>query len=145
MNSYGYCFCSQECTHGLAFNVRDTDEKEVRAYLKKRETGYATKDVLFHPSDNHNMPPFKVSLYIATESNPGYLGHAAVPSIAKQIVNSAGSSGCNVEYLMELARSMREIAPSHKDEHLFKLEDEVVKLSTASGTTCSCNICRKYC
>ena len=129
----------------MAFNIRDTEEKEVRAYLKERETGYATKDVLFYPSYNHNMPPFKVSLYIATESNPDYLGHAPVPSIAKQIVNSAGFSGCNVEYLMELARSMREIAPSHNDEHLFKLEDEVVKMLTANGTTCNCDFCRKYC
>ena len=137
---------SQECTHGLAFKVRNADVPEVMAYLNKREKdsgGYTTKQVLFHPSDNCNISPFEVLLYIATEDNPEYLGPAPASSIAEQIVNSAGPSGCNVEYLMELARSMKEIAPVYYDEHLFTLEAEVVRLLTVNGTTCS--NCRKYC
>ena len=116
------------------------------AYLNKREKdsgGYTTKQTLFFPSDDHNMSPFKVLLYIATENNPEYLGPASASSIARQIVNSTGPSGCNVEYLMELARSMKEIAPIYYDEHLFTLEAEVVKLLTVNGT--KCNTCRKYC
>ena len=134
---------SQECTHGLAFKVRNADVPEVMAYLNKREKGYTTKQVLFHPSDNCNISPFEVLLYIATEDNPEYLGPAPVSSIAEQIVGSGGSSGCNVEYLMELARSMKEIVPLYYDEHLFTLEAEVVRLLTVNGTTCS--NCRKYC
>ena len=88
------------------------------------------------------MSPFEVLLYIATESNPEYLGPAPASSIARQIVNSAGPSGCNVEYLMELARSMKEIAPIYYDEHLFTLEAEVVRLLAVNGTDCSS--CRKY-
>ena len=139
-------FSSQECTHGLAFKVQDTDVPEVMAYLNKREMvtgGYTTKHVLFYPSDDLYMPPFEVLLYIATENNPEYLGPAPASSIARQIVNSAGPSGCNVEYLMELARSMKEIAPIHYDEHLFTLEAEVVKLLAVHRT--KCNSCRKYC
>ena len=141
MNSYGYRFCSQECTYGLAFNIRQSDVQKVMDDLNEREKGYITKHVLFYPTDNHKMPPFEVLCYIATESNPEYLGPAPVPSIARQIVNAAGSSGCNVEYLMKLARSMKEIAPSHKDEHLFKLEDEVIKLLPVNGTKCDCFFC----
>ena len=130
----------------MAFKVRNRDVPEVMAYLNKREKisgGYTTKQILFYPSDDHNMPPFEVLLYIATENNPEYLGPAPASSIARQIVSSAGPSGCNVEYLMELARSMKEIAPIYYDEHLFTLEAEVVKLLTVNGT--KCNTCRKYC
>ena len=115
---------------------------EVVMSLNHRERqGYTTKQTLFYPSDDH-MSPFEVLLYIATENNPEYLGPAPASSIARQIVSSAGPSGCNVEYLMELARSMKQIAPIYYDEHLFTLEAEVVKLLTVNGT--KCNTCRKY-
>ena len=127
----------------MAYKVSTSDVPEVMMYLNHREKGgYTTKHVLFYPLDNHNMSPFEVLLYIATESNPEYLGPAPASSIARQIVNSAGPSGCNVEYLMELARSMKEIAPIYYDEHLFTLEAEVVRLLAVNGTNCSC--CRKY-
>ena len=127
----------------MAYKVSTSDVPEVMKYLDHREKGgYTTKQVLFHPSDNCNVSPFEVLLYIATENNPEYLGPAPASSIAEQIVNSAGPSGCNVEYLMELARSMKEIAPVYYDEHLFTLEAEVVRLLTVNGTTCS--NCRKY-
>ena len=141
------CCCSdayhQEATYGVAYEVNTSDVPEVTMYLNHREKGgYTTKHVLFYPSDDLYMPPFEVLLYIATENNPEYLGPAPVSSIARQIVNSAGPSGCNVEYLMELARSMKEIAPIHYDEHLFTLEAEVIKLLTAHAA--NCNSCRKY-
>ena len=127
----------------MAYKVNTSDVPEVMMYLNHREKGgYTTKHVQFYPSDDHNMSPFEVLLYIATESNPEYLGPAPASSIARQIFNSAGPSGCNVEYLMELAKSMKEIAPIYYDEHLFTLEAEVVRLLTVNGTNCSC--CRKY-
>ena len=128
----------------MAYKVNTSDVPEVMMYLNHREKGgYTTKYVQFYPSDNHNMSPFEVLLYIATESNSEYLGPAPASSIAKQIVNSAGPSGCNVEYLMELAKSMKEIAPMYYDEHLFTLEAEVVRLLTVNGT--NCNFCKRYC
>ena len=127
----------------MAYKVNALDVSEVMMYLNNREKGgYTTKQTLFYPSDDQNMPPFEVLLYIATENNPEYLGPAPASSIARQIVSSAGPSGCNVEYLMELARSMKEIAPIYYDEHLFTLEAEVVKLLTVNGT--KCNTCRRY-
>ena len=128
----------------MAFKVKSSDATEVLAYLNNREVvsgGYTTKRVSFYPSDTDS--PFEVLLYIATENNPEYLGPAPSSSIAWQILNSAGPSGCNVEYLMELARTMKEIAPVVYDEHLFTLEAEVIKLLSSNGTDCI--ICMKYC
>ena len=125
--------------------MKSSDVTEVLTYLNNREVvsgGYTTKRVSFFPSDTCDSP-FEVLLYIATENNPEYLGPAPPLSIAQQILNSAGPSGCNVEYLMELARTMKEIAPVVRDEHLFTLEAEVTKLLTTNGTDCI--ICMKYC
>ena len=138
-------FFLQETTYGVAFKVKSCDATEVLAYLNNREValgGYTTERVLFYPSDTCDSP-FEVLLYIATENNPEYLGPASPLSIAQQIFGSAGPSGCNVEYLMELAKTMKEIAPVIHDEHLFTLEAEVTKLLTANGTDCI--ICMKYC
>ena len=127
----------------MAYKVNHEDVPEVMAYLSHREKqGYTTKTTLFYPSDTSDSP-FEVLLYIATENNPEYLGPASPSSIAQQILSSAGPSGCNVEYLMELARTMKEIAPVIHDEHLFTLEAEVVKLLTANGIKCA-NCARKY-
>ena len=71
---------------------------------------------------------------------------------AKQVVNSRGPSGCNTEYMLNLATSMREIAPLVPDEHLYSLESKVremiwAKLRTRSDRvttlpdSCMCNCC----
>ena len=112
------------------------------AYLDHRERGgYTTHEVLFHPKHHHHhhqqqqqqqqqLDPklkatFTVLAYIATEVNPNYLGPAPVENLAKQVVNSRGPSGCNAEYILNLAQAMRQIAPEVKDDHLFSLEGEV--------------------
>ena len=122
------------------------------AYLDHREKGgYTTHEVTFHPQTK-GVSSFTVLVYIGTELNPNYLGPAPLDAIAKQVVNSRGPSGCNTEYMLNLATSMREIAPLVSDEHLYSLESKVremiwTKLRTRSGrvTTlpehCLCNCC----
>ena len=111
------------------------------AYLDHRERGgYTTHEVLFHPkhdllggSDHGNqqqqcvpkVSTFTVLAYIATKLNPNYLGPAPIQDLAKQVVDSRGPSGCNTEYMLNLALAMRQIAPGVKDEHLFSLEGKV--------------------
>lgn len=62
-------------------------------------------------------------MYIATEKNEHWLGHEqCVHQIANQIVESQGPSGHNVEYLLRLAKFMRDEIPGVEDDHLFTLE-----------------------
>ena len=134
------------------------------AYLDHRERGgYTTHKVLFHPKPKHDKQmTFSVLAYIATELNPNYLGPAPIEDVAKQVVGSRGPSGCNTEYLLNLAQAMREIAPGVNDEHLFGLEGKVreqlevklkvtingrggtaIKLDPPVEDKCTCNFC--YC
>ena len=97
-------------------------DRSVLHYLDYREKcGYTTHQVRFHPC-NEDTAPFTVLAYIATESNIEYLGPAPLDVIAKQVAQSKGASGCNVEYVLSLARIMRETVPHVEDKHLFGLE-----------------------
>ncbi len=118
----------QECTWGIAYKVHPEDVPEVMAYLDHREKGgYTTHEVRFHPTHN-TLATFSTLVYIGTEANSEYLGPAPLDAIARQVVSSKGPSGCNVEYVLELATSMKQIAPKVNDEHLFKLESKVREL-----------------
>ena len=130
---------SQEVTWGIAYRVSSNAVPEVIAYLDHREKcGYSTHSVTFHPSDNQTIP-FPVLVYIATERNSEFLGPAPLDTLARHVAGSRGPSGCNTEYVLNLARAMREIAPHTKDEHLFSLEDKLRELlaSTDNHSTCS--------
>lgn len=108
-------------THGCAFQLID---EEALAYLEKRECklgGYKTVVTLFEPKDP-GRPPFPVLLYIATPSNPHWLGDAPADEIAEQVVTSRGWAGHNSEYVLKLACWIREFMPEDKDEHLFNVE-----------------------
>ena len=96
------------------------------AYLNHREKGgYTLHSVNFYPKDE-NVITFSVYVYIATESNEEFLGDAPMVDIAKQIAWSRGPSGDNSEYLLQLAKAVREIGVN--DDHLFELEKRVSEL-----------------
>ena len=44
--------------------------------------------------------------------NPCFLGDASVTRIAQQIVASAGPSGPNTEYVLELQRALQTVIPA---------------------------------
>lgn len=101
------------------------DCTDVFNYLNHREkNGYTLTELPFHPIDS-TTPPFSVNVYIATESNEHFLGPAPIDTIAEQVVRSRGPSGCNTEYVLELASAIRKLAPLVKDTHLFSLEKRV--------------------
>ena len=113
----------------MAYLVDPNDIHEVMAYLNHREKGgYMTIQLLFHPKEDLQKEPFHTLLYIGTEANPMYLGPAPIEDIARQVIRSRGPSGCNVEYVLNLAQALREIAPSVQDDHLFALESQINKL-----------------
>lgn len=119
----------EEEVWGVAYEIGVEDRENVRAHLDFREKGgYTSHKVTFHPQ-NSDEQSFDLVIYIATESNHNYLGPAPIPDIARQIVVSVGPSGKNIEYLLNLAESIRQISPYVHDSHLFELEQEVKSLS----------------
>ena len=74
------------------------------------------------------MSSMTVLVYIGTAASPSYLGPASEDSIARQVICSRGCNGPNTDYVLNLASSMREIAPEVNDEHLFLLEKKIKKL-----------------
>jgi len=66
-------------------------------------------------------------IYIAAEGNPAWLGSAGTPEIAQHIHAAHGPSGSNRDYLLELAKALRDINAS--DAHIFELEKAVRALS----------------
>ncbi|MEM9074216.1 MAG: gamma-glutamylcyclotransferase [Myxococcota bacterium] len=102
---------------GMAYRLDPATEDETLARLDVREQGgyeRVLEDVHFraHPTE-------KALVYIATETNPSYLGPAPLSEIAAQIRASTGPSGPNIEYVLELARAFREMGVV--DEHVEEL------------------------
>ncbi|XP_033222137.1 putative glutathione-specific gamma-glutamylcyclotransferase 2 [Belonocnema kinseyi] len=77
---------------------------------------------------NSEEMPFHVTVYISREDSPLFAGNEDLSTIANHILECRGLSGPNIEYLYKLAHSMRIIAPTIHDEHLYSLEDVVKKL-----------------
>lgn len=59
-------------------------------------------------------------VYIATEDNAAFLGQADEQAIAEHIARSEGPSGSNRDYLLHLAKALRELGAL--DEHVFRIE-----------------------
>ena len=123
--------CPQEQCWGVAFQVHPCNVQDILVYLDHREKGgYSTHRVTFYPQEEstHSKHPFTVLVYIATESNPEYLGPAPTDTIARQVIGSRGPSGCNLQYVVELMQAMRKIATTVHDRHLVDLEVEIRRL-----------------
>jgi len=65
-------------------------------------------------------------VYIATPDNEAYLGEASECDIARQIRYAEGTSGPNCEYLIKLARSLRELGLN--DRHVFDIEMHILQI-----------------
>lgn len=66
-------------------------------------------------------------VYIAPIDNFAYLGPAPLTEMASQIHRSAGPSGRNIDYLLELADALRRLEAD--DQHVFELEAAVRALN----------------
>lgn len=117
----------------------------VLSYLDHREKGgYTTHRVKFEPC-NKDTAPFTVLVYIATENNNEYLGPASLDSIARQVAQSRGPSGCNVEYVMNLAQTMRQTVPHAEDKHLYGLEDKLREImASLDPASLVCTTCEYH-
>lgn len=104
-----------ECA-GMAFLV----EAGVFTHLDHREkNGYQRIVVNIVFADDEVTG----TTYVAAEDNPAFLGEATPRDMAKQINRCEGPSGSNREYVLKLARALRDMGAV--DEHVFEVESLV--------------------
>lgn len=104
---------------GVAYLIAAEDVPEVMAKLDWREKGgYERANERLELCEPDAIAEGIV--YLATASNPNYLGPAPLAKIAEQVLRSEGPSGANPEYVFRLAEALREM--SAEDAHVFELE-----------------------
>jgi len=122
---------------GVAYEIADDENNSVLASLDHREkNGYERVTVTFYPSpdlDCH-LEPFDIIVYIGLRESKWFAGEASIEDMAERIVRSKGKSGYNLDYLCQLAASMRTIAPQVQDRHLFALEERALNIITTENT-----------
>lgn len=92
-------------------------ERDVFDHLDHREkNGYERRDIEIFFDDASAAG----IVYIGAPDNFAWLGDAPLEEIAAHIRRSAGPSGKNIDYLLELARALRELGA--EDSHVFELE-----------------------
>jgi len=109
--------------HGMAYLVTP----EEFAHLDHREkNGYLRLSTEIRFEDGSSAEGL---VYIATHENAAFLGPASEQAIARQIAESRGPSGPNSEYLLELAKALRELGKD--DPHVFEIERHLIELAAA--------------
>jgi cation transport regulator ChaC len=116
---------------GLAYRVAPELVAQVLDGLDHRERGgYERRQVTLH-FNGPGSPLADALLYRATSRNPNYLGPAGLPEIARQVRGASGPSGHNVDYVLRLARALRELGAT--DPHVFALEALLAPGASRSG------------
>ena len=91
---------------GVAYRLPAASAAATLAALDHREqAGYERLDLVVRAPERD----IQAICYIATETNENWLGPASVDEIAAHVMASHGPSGSNVEYVLELARALKEM------------------------------------
>jgi len=110
----------------------------VLEHLDVREkAGYTQHRVGVECTDGTSLQD--VLLYVAGEGNPSWLGPASPGAMAAQIIDRAGPSGSNLEYVRELARALTASGVRDPDVHdlaaaVAAPPAEVIVLTTCTAT-----------
>ena len=103
---------------GMAYRIDAATAESTFAGLDYREkNGYERHDVQLEFRDGSSCDGV---VYIAPVGNFAYLGPAPDTEVVEQIRRSAGPSGANIDYLLDLATALREL--EIEDSHVFRLE-----------------------
>lgn len=119
---------------GVSFTIDPEHAPVVRQYLDYREkNGYSAMHVPLYTRDSDDAEKEIVVLknalvYVGLPSNPAFVGPQSLDALAQRIYTCAGPSGPNPEYLLNLAKAVRELAPQSVDQHLFSLEKRLLLL-----------------
>jgi glutathione-specific gamma-glutamylcyclotransferase len=99
---------------GVAFHIANHEADAVLAHLDHREkNGYRRRAIDLH--DDSGVFARGI-VFVADETNDNFLGDASLDAITDQVRRSRGPSGDNTEYVLELARALREL-DAH-DDHI---------------------------
>ncbi|XP_068246378.1 putative glutathione-specific gamma-glutamylcyclotransferase 2 [Palaemon carinicauda] len=113
----------EEKVWGVSYEIGESDLKQVLAHLDHREKdGYQRTPVMFYPQDS-TLAPWELIIYLGLENNPFYAGPTDEDTIAEIIASASGPSGANVEYLFQLAETMKTMGVH--DSHLTNIEQRV--------------------
>uniref|UniRef100_A0A090XEG8 glutathione-specific gamma-glutamylcyclotransferase n=1 Tax=Ixodes ricinus TaxID=34613 RepID=A0A090XEG8_IXORI len=120
----------EDCVWGVAYEIPEKHIQEVIYYLDFREKdGYDKVQVIFHPESDSTLEPFPLTIYVAHQDNPFYLGPASTPRHSQADPN--GSRPQRTEpRIPTQARRSHEVSctSSSNDHHLSELEHELTQL-----------------
>ena len=107
---------------GMAYRVAPSvfeplDVREKNGYLR------FTTPIFFMDEKGNGTEQSEGLIYLASDDNPAFLGDAPLDEIAQQIANAHGPSGPNRDYLVNLAKALRELGA--EDTHIFALERQL--------------------
>ena len=112
---------------GMAYLVEaDVAEKTFTRLDHREKNGYQRHavELTFHDDGSRA----RGVVYIAPAGNFAFLGPAPLTRMAKQIHESSGPSGHNLDYLLALADALRALGA--EDSHVFELEAAVRQIGT---------------
>lgn len=125
---------------GVAYYIAPEHADEMKEYLDVREQdGYSTHKVHFHVhsvdhsseaaaalssahTDDSGNIVLESMIYIGTIDNESFVGPEDINQTANTIRSSVGPSGPNIEYLLRLTLSVRELDPQNRSRDYY-LED----------------------
>lgn len=111
----------QSETWGTVYCIPAEEADVILKNLDYREKGgYTREDVDVYIRGQDEPVVQKAILYIATQKNSCFIGATPVELIAEKIYKCVGPSGPNIDYLLNLADSMRKMGVY--DSHVFELE-----------------------
>jgi cation transport regulator ChaC len=95
---------------GAVYRVAERDEESVLAQLDHREKGGYERLTIDALPLGDSGETVTATTWIATPDNPYHLGPEPLERMIAQIRAARGPSGANVEYVLRLALSLRELA-----------------------------------
>ena len=105
---------------GMAYRLHPGAEDDIMAGLDRREVeGYQRVTLPLVQSDGTAFGD--AFSWVATTSNAHFIGMAAPAEMAAQIASASGGSGKNLDYVLELARTLRDIGEDAEDQ-TFEIE-----------------------